>query len=65
MAVEDPKFKEKIKNNPLLKFGAQNLYALLIPEYFQMAQNILPKKNQMKMKIMELESPNLQNHLIV
>ena len=46
MAFDHPKFKEKIINNPALKFGFQNLNALLIPKYFQMAQNILPKQKQ-------------------
>ena len=48
MAFNHPVFQEKIKNFPFLKIGLQNQNILLIPQYFQMAQNIIPKKNENK-----------------
>ena len=46
MAFNDPVIQEKIKNIPSLNFGFQSLNILLIPHYFQMAQNMFSKKNQ-------------------
>ena len=46
MALYNPEFQEKIKNIPPLNFAFQNINALLIPHYFQMAQNIFIKKKQ-------------------
>jgi hypothetical protein len=46
MTFNNPLIKEKIKNNPALKFGFQNAKVLLIPEYGQMAKNMFPVQKQ-------------------
>ena len=46
MAFRHPVFQEKIRKFPFFNIGFQNLHALLIPHYFQMAQNMIPKKKQ-------------------